>query len=102
MKIELTKINYKIYYVAISIVILAMLMGLLWDDSYWGNINTGFLLHAALIIVLSLSLVFYPIFANRATRIVIITAAAAYFYTLFFLYPETWSTFIYICLIPDY
>ncbi|MCP3762466.1 HAMP domain-containing histidine kinase [Domibacillus sp. A3M-37] len=100
MKKELTKINDKIYYFAISIVILAMLMGLLWDDSYLGNMNTGFLLHAGLIFILSLSLVLYPMFDNRATRIVMITGAAAYFYTLFYLYPETWSTFIYICLIP--
>ncbi|WP_046178559.1 sensor histidine kinase [Domibacillus tundrae] len=100
MEKELTKINDKIYYFAISIVILAMLMGLLWDDSYLGNMNTGFLLHAGLIFILSLSLVLYPMFDNRATRIVMITGAAAYFYTLFYLYPETWSTFIYICLIP--
>lgn len=62
--------------------------------------NTGFLLQAGLIFILSLSLVLYPMFDNRATRIVMITGAAAYFYTLFYLYPETWSTFIYICLIP--
>lgn len=100
MKKEITKINYQIYYVAISVVILAMLIGLLWDDSYLENMNTGFLLQAGLVFVLSLNLVLYPIFGNRAMRIVMITTAAVYFYTLFFLYPETWSTFIYICLIP--
>jgi len=42
----------------------------------------------------------YPKYETHFVRRIIIVFGFAYLYTLFFLYPETWTTYIFICLIP--
>ncbi|MBU0905633.1 MAG: HAMP domain-containing histidine kinase [Firmicutes bacterium] len=68
----------------------------------YNGLETGLLLHAVLIALLSVSLLIYPKFESVHFRISIIMTGAAYFYMLFFLYPETWSTFIFLCFIPAF
>ncbi|WP_339271594.1 HAMP domain-containing sensor histidine kinase [Paenibacillus sp. FSL R5-0470] len=50
--------------------------------------------------ILSISLWIYPKYETYTFRKIIILFGFAYFYTLFFLYPQTWTTYILICLIP--
>ncbi len=68
----------------------------------YNGLETGLLLHAVLVVLLSVSLLIYPTFESVLFRISIIMTGAAYFYMLFFLYPETWSTFIFLCFIPAF
>lgn len=92
--------NSKLYYISIVTVIILMFAGLLVSNPRMANPDTGFAVHAVLIVVLGLCLLVYPKYENRLVRILTIMAASAYFYVLFFLYPETWSTFIFLCFIP--
>ena len=67
---------------AIFFGIAAMLMGLLWENPHFQELDAKFILHAVLLAVLSLCLLGYPIFETRAMRMMIITAATVYFYTI--------------------
>ncbi|WP_240628726.1 sensor histidine kinase [Bacillus salacetis] len=60
----------------------------------------GYTLHSVLLVLLALSILLYPRYETRPFRVVLIIVTTAYFYTLFFLYPDTWSTFIFLCFIP--
>ena len=91
-----TQINKKVYYTVVLISIVLMIIGLLFNNS----IDISFLLHGLLIIVLVACLLLYPKYENHILRLIIMIVAFAYFYTIFFLYPETWSTFIFLCFIP--
>ncbi|MCM3786982.1 HAMP domain-containing histidine kinase [Domibacillus indicus] len=88
------------YYIGMGFVIAAMVTGLLWGNTHFHQMDSTFLMHVLLVAAVSLCLLMYPAFRNRMMKTVLISAAIAYFYTIFFLYPDTWSTFIYICLIP--
>lgn len=92
--------NRKLYFLSVLPIILLMITGLLLGNPQMENPGIGYAMHAVLIFLLSLCLLLYPKFENRALRISTILAASAYFYVLFFLYPETWSTFIFLCFIP--
>ncbi len=91
-----TQINKKVYYTVVLISIVLMIIGLLFNNS----IDISFLLHGLLIIVLVACLLLYPKYENHILRLIIMIVAFAYFYTIFFLYPETLSTFIFLCFIP--
>lgn len=93
-------INQKLYYTIVLIMMGLMLMGLFLDNPRYGTFEAGFMLHCALIIVLSACLLLYPRYQNYILRIIIITVGSIYLYSIFFLYPETWSTFIFISFIP--
>ncbi|MFN7249665.1 MAG: ATP-binding protein [Anaerobacillus sp.] len=90
----------RIYYIAIWIIIALMVVGLLFvpprEDILW----TGYLLHFLLVVILSVGLLLYPKYETHGFRIFLIVFVSSYYYMLFFLYPESWSTFILICLIP--
>ncbi|MCI2254303.1 HAMP domain-containing histidine kinase [Domibacillus sp. PGB-M46] len=88
------------YYIGMGFVIAAMITGLLWGNPHFHQMDSTFTMHMLLVAAVSLCLLMYPAFQNRVMKTVLISAAIAYFYTIFFLYPDTWSTFIYICLIP--
>ncbi|WNS81717.1 HAMP domain-containing sensor histidine kinase [Domibacillus sp. DTU_2020_1001157_1_SI_ALB_TIR_016] len=90
----------RIYYIGMGFVIAAMITGLLWGNPHFHQMDSTFMMHVLLVALVSLCLLMYPAFRNRVMKTVLISAAIAYFYTIFFLYPDTWSTFIYICLIP--
>ncbi|QGQ48513.1 sensor histidine kinase [Metabacillus sediminilitoris] len=100
MKGFYTQLDNKIYYSTVLIVIVIMIIGLLMDNPNIGEDRIGNILHSSLIFILSVCLLLYPKYVTRVFRMIIIIVASFYFYTLFLLYPETWSTFIFLCFIP--
>lgn len=95
-----THMNKKLYYISMWIVIVIMIMGLFISNPLIGESWMGFILHAALIFILSVCLLLYPRHVTHVFRMIIIVVASVYFYTLFFLYPDTGFNFIFLCLIP--
>jgi two-component system, sporulation sensor kinase B len=93
-------INKTLYYILIAIIILVMFTGVMVGNTHLDTFNLGILLHIILVTTLSVCLILYPTFETHYFRMLIMLIASAYFYGLFFLYPETWSTFVLICLIP--
>lgn len=100
MKETYTQINKKLYYSTVVMVIAIMIMGLLMGNPRFGKIDVGYFIHCGLVVILSACLLLYPKFITHVFRLIIITVASVYFYALFFLYPDTWSTFIFLCFIP--
>ncbi|WP_028390071.1 sensor histidine kinase [Bacillus cihuensis] len=100
MKEVYTQINKRLYYTVVLIIISLMMVGMLVSILCYREFEAGYILQAVLIYVLSACLLLYPKYESHIFRVVIIFVGSAYFYTLFFLYPETWSTFIFLCLIP--
>lgn len=95
-----TRANKKFYYITAIGVIAIMTIGLLMDNPHSGKMGFGYIFHAMLVAMLSGCLLFYPKYTTHIFRMVITIVAFVYFYTLFFLYPDTWSTFIFLCLVP--
>lgn len=93
-------LNQKLYYVSISIIIALMVMGLLIDNSRLSQFDPGYILHMVLVILLSGCIVLYPRYETHTFRMFMLIIWSGYFYTIFFLYPETSSTFILICFLP--
>jgi two-component system, sporulation sensor kinase B len=100
MKESYTHINKKIYYFTVLIVIAIMIIGLLMGNPLLGEFSFGYIFHVGLVVILSACLLLYLKFVTHVFRLIIITIASVYFYALFFLYPDTWSTFIFLCFIP--
>lgn len=94
------KLNKKIYYIVVCLIIAIMITGLLIDNPYFGEIRLGYLFHVILVFILSVSLLLYPRKSTDILRVTIIIVASIYFYTIFLLYPETGSSFIFLCFIP--
>ncbi|MEH6949268.1 HAMP domain-containing sensor histidine kinase [Bacillus sp. JJ634] len=92
--------NKKLYYTVVLIWTAVMIMGLLLDNPRLGGFDLGYILHSVLAIILFTCLWLYPKYKNHSFRIVIIITASTFLYTVFFLYPGAWSTFIFLCLIP--
>ncbi|MEH7377826.1 HAMP domain-containing sensor histidine kinase [Neobacillus drentensis] len=100
MKEFYTHINKKIYYFTVLIVIAIMIMGLLMGNPRFGKFDYGYFIHVGLVVILTACLLLYPKYITHVFRLIVITVASVYFYALFFLYPDTWSTFIFLCFIP--
>ncbi|MBT2730687.1 GHKL domain-containing protein [Bacillus sp. ISL-75] len=100
MKGFYTHINKKLYYFTVLIVIAIMIMGLVVGNPRFGKLDSGYIFHSGLVVILSACLLLYPKYITHVFRLIIITVASVYFYVLFFLYPDTWSTFIFLCFIP--
>lgn len=92
--------NQKLYYFTILIVITIMTMGLLIKNPLIGELGVGFIVHLSIVVIISVSLLLYPKYGTHRFRTIIIIEAFIYFYNIFFLYPETWSNFIFLCFIP--
>lgn len=88
------------YYITVSITIFIMVMGLSVFNPRIGLGDVGFLIHVALVIILSVCLLIYPKFNTRHIRFCIVLISFALLYLLFFLYPDTGSTILLICFIP--
>lgn len=93
-------INKKLYYANVFVVIVIMLIGLFVSNPRSSEPGVGYIFHSLLVILLSVCFLLYPRHATHVVRMMIMTIAYVYFYMLFFLYPETWSTFIFLCFIP--
>lgn len=100
MKEFYSQVNRKTYYVIMSVVIVLMFGGLILSTAELEEINLGYIIHLLCVAGISACLWMYPRRETHFFRKVIILAGFAYFYTLFFMYPETWTTYIFISLFP--
>ncbi|WML48425.1 HAMP domain-containing sensor histidine kinase [Neobacillus sp. PS3-34] len=100
MKEFYSNINLKLYYSLILMGIIIMTTGLFIGNPRMEEHDTGYILHIVLVVFLSVCLIRYPKYETQVSRIIIILVASAYFYLIFFLYPDTWSTFVFLCFIP--
>ncbi len=100
MKEITNKLNKKIYYIVVWIGIAIMISGLLIDNPRFGEFGVVYISHSILVFVLSVCLLLYHTNGTAILRWTIIIVASIYFYALFFFYPDTWSTFIFLCFIP--
>lgn len=100
MKEFYSNINLKLYYSLILMGIIIMTTGLFIGNPRMEEHDAGYILHIALVVFLSVCLMLYPKYETQVSRIIIILVASAYFYLIFFLYPDTWSTFVFLCFIP--
>ncbi|WP_394581483.1 ATP-binding protein [Cytobacillus firmus] len=94
------KSNKKIYHIVAFIMIAIMILGLVADNPRMGDFGAGYMLNLVLVLILSACLLLYPRADTFVHRMIITIVSSVYFYTLFLLYPETWSNFIFLCLIP--
>lgn len=92
--------NQKLYYLTAIVSTVLMVIGILFFNPRSGETDLGFIIHCALVGLLSASLFIYPRYGNHLFRIIIITIASIFFYMLFILYPDTWSSFTLLCFIP--
>ncbi|MNO31491.1 Sporulation kinase A [compost metagenome] len=100
MKEFYSQVNRKIYYIVMILNIILMIFGLILSTTELNEINFGYIVHFLCVMSLSVCLWIYPKYETHTFRKIIILFGFAYFYTLFFLYPQTWTTYILICLIP--
>lgn len=100
--------NKKTYYITVTLVITVMFSGVvaynpLVDEKAvhpLSEYGIGFQLHKIFFVLFSASLLIYPKYPTHLHRIILISFAFIFCYLLFFLYPNTWSTFIFLCFIP--
>lgn len=100
MKEFYSQVNRKTYYIVMLMIIILMLSGLILSTTELNGINLGYIIQFLCVTFLSVCLWIYPKYETHFFRKIIILCGFMYFYTLFLLYPETWSTYIFICLIP--
>lgn len=100
MKNTNNQIHQKLYYSTVLVVIALMLLGLFAGNPLLHHPGPGYIMHGVLVTIFSICLLIYPIYKSHFLRIIIIVVASTYFYTIFFLYPNTWSNFIFLCFIP--
>jgi two-component system, sporulation sensor kinase B len=93
-------LNQKLYFVSIFILIVLMAMGLLIDNPRFAQFDLGYIFHMVLVILLSGCIILYPRYETHTFRMIILFIGSGYFYTIFFLYPETSSGLILICFLP--
>lgn len=94
--------NQKLYYLTAFVSTVLMVIGLLFFNPRFGGTDLGFIIHCALVVLLSASLFIYPRYGSHFFRKIIITIASIFFYMLFILYPDTWSSFTLLCFIPAF
>lgn len=100
MKEFYSQVNRKIYYIIMFLNIILMISGLILSTTELNGIDFGYIVHFLCVMFLSVCLWIYPKYETHPFRKIIILFGFAYFYTLFFLYPQTWTTYILICLLP--
>lgn len=100
MKEFYSQVNRKTYYIVMLMIIILMVSGLILSTTELNEIGLGYIIHFFCVTLLSVCLWIYPKYETHMFRVFIILFGFAYFYTLFFLYPQTWTTYIFICLIP--
>ncbi|OMF13868.1 two-component sensor histidine kinase [Paenibacillus amylolyticus] len=100
MKEMHSQINRKTYYISMLTIIALMLSGLILSTTELNGVTVGYVIHCLCVTVLAVCLMLYPKVETFSFRLSIILIGFAYFYTLAFLYPQSWTTYILICLLP--
>ncbi|TRZ36561.1 sensor histidine kinase [Niallia circulans] len=93
--------NVKVYYGVIAFIIMFMVSGMV--ASFFmetAGLRFGNYLNAVEVVLLSGLLLLYPKISGWWLNFLIIIVGTAYFYTIFYVYPDTWSSFIFVCFIP--
>ncbi|WP_040205949.1 sensor histidine kinase [Neobacillus jeddahensis] len=102
MKETYNKLTKRLYYIVMFIIIAIMISGLIIDNPRFAEFGVGYIAHCLLVLVFSICLLLYPKYETDVLRMGIIIVASVYFYTIFLLYPDTWSNFIFLCFIPAF
>ncbi|WP_064094095.1 sensor histidine kinase [Rossellomorea aquimaris] len=92
------RLHKKYYYTIVSFIIVLMVMGVVIDNPF----NSRFIIHGLMVAIISACLLFYPLFEHAWLRYTTVISSTVFFYTLFYLYPETWSGFVLLCFIPAF
>ncbi|WP_458124706.1 ATP-binding protein [Paenibacillus sp. Z3-2] len=92
--------NQKVYYMSTLTIIVLMVFGLIQSTTGWNGITFGYIIHILCVPILAICLLIYPRYGSFFLRLSIIMLVFIYFYALIYIYPETWTTYILICLIP--
>ncbi|MGM0751589.1 MAG: ATP-binding protein [Bacillota bacterium] len=92
------RLHKKYYYMIVSAMILLMVLGAVVNNPF----NSRFVLHSVMVVIVSICLLVYPQYENTWMRYATVIAATGYFYSLFYLYPETWSGFVLLCFVPAF
>ncbi|MGG4411426.1 HAMP domain-containing sensor histidine kinase [Niallia taxi] len=93
--------NVKVYYGVIAFIIIFMVSGMV--ASFFmetAGLRVGNYLNAVEVVLLSVLLLLYPKISGWWLNFLIIIVGTSYFYTIFYVYPDTWSSFIFVCFIP--
>ncbi|MFO1442356.1 HAMP domain-containing histidine kinase [Bacillus sp. Bva_UNVM-123] len=93
-------IQVKRYYIFMLLIIAFMITGVIINNPYFAQYDLGRVIHIILVVLLTICILLYPKYETFIFRTVIIIFVMAYTYTLFLLYPETWSTFVLVCFSP--
>lgn len=92
--------NRKTYYISMLLMIVLMAAGLAVSTAELQGITTGYVIHLLCAVTVPACLLIYPRYETFAFRLSIILLGFVYFYTLALIYPQTWTTYIMICLLP--
>ena len=93
--------NVKVYYGVIAFIIMFMVSGMV--ASFFmetAGLRVGNYFNAVEVVLLSVLLLLYPKISGWWLNFLIIIVGTSYFYTIFYVYPDTWSSFIFVCFIP--
>ncbi|MGQ8873454.1 ATP-binding protein [Paenibacillus sp. TSA_86.1] len=93
-------VNRKTYYISMFLMIALMVAGLGVSTAELQGITTGYVIHLLCVVTIPVCLLVYPRYETFAFRLSIILLGFVYFYTLALIYPQTWTTYIMICLLP--
>lgn len=92
------RLHKKHYYRIVSFIIVLMVAGLVIDNP----VTSGYVVHGLMVFLISVCLLLYPRYENAWLRYITVITSTGFFYTLFYLYPETWSDFVLLCFIPAF
>lgn len=93
-------VNRKTYYFSMLLMIILMAAGLGVSTLELQSVTPGYIIHLLCVMIIPACLLMYPRYETFAFRLTIILLGFVYFYTLALLYPQTWTTYIMICLLP--
>ncbi|PZT54030.1 sensor histidine kinase [Paenibacillus silvae] len=93
-------VNRKTYYISMFMMITLMVAGLVLSTAELETVTTSYVIHLLCVVIIPVCLIIYPRYETFAFRLSIILLGFVYFYTLALAYPQTWSTYIMICLLP--
>lgn len=77
-----------------------MAAGLAVSTAELEAVTPGYVIHLLCVVIIPACLLVYPRYETFAFRLSIILLGFVYFYTLVLIYPQTWTTYIMICLLP--
>jgi two-component system, sporulation sensor kinase B len=90
----------KPYYAIVSVIMTLVFLGWILAYTRLDSIGLSFYSHGVVIIIITVLLIVFPKYESKYLRLLLVSFCSTYFYMLFLFYPSTFTTFIFICLIP--